>query len=338
MLASPEPDADSIIARTNGTWIAEEKFDGIRCQLHKQGNRVELFSRDLHRITAQFPEIAVAAQHLEGDVILDGEILAWSDNRALPFSALQKRLGRKEVDLFLQEDVPPILLAFDCLWINGRTLVRQTWTKRRAALETLFTNRTFPKGGLMLSKIEPAPHAEQIEELFQKARTSGNEGLMIKDPESVYTPGRRGISWLKLKKAAATLDVVVVAVEWGHGKRKDLLSDFTFAVRDEEGRLKIVGKAYSGLTDVELAALTETFKAQTLEVLKGRVHQVEPLLIIEVAFDSIQPSTRHNSGFALRFPRIIRLRPDKSLQEIDTVEHCRKLSQAGLPQKTSTVG
>lgn len=336
MLASPEPDAESIMDRTHGTWMAEEKFDGIRCQLHKHRGRVELFSRDLHRITGQFPELVRAARALQDDAILDGEILAWSGTRALPFSELQKRLGRKEADLFMQEEIPPVFLAFDCLWHEGRTLVRQPWNHRRRILESLFPPKILSGGGLMLARTEPAPDADRIEELFQRAKAAGNEGLMIKDPASVYTPGRRGISWLKLKKAAATLDVVVVAVEWGHGKRKDLLSDFTFAVQDGQGLLRNVGKAYSGLTDAELADLTEYFKAHTLEILRGRIHRVEPALIIEVAFDSIQPSSRHSSGFALRFPRIVRLRPDKTLSEIDTVEHCRKLSMAAPPQEAPT--
>lgn len=336
MLASPEPDAESIIQRTNGTWMAEEKFDGIRCQLHKLGGRVELFSRDLHRITGQFPELGRAALHLREDAIMDGEILAWSGNRALPFSELQKRLGRKEADLFMQEEIPPVFLAFDCLWHNGQTLVRRPWSDRRKILESLLSPQQFPQGGVMIARTEPAPDAERIEELFQRARSAGNEGLMIKDPASIYTPGRRGISWLKLKKAAATLDVAVVAAEWGHGKRKDLLSDFTFAVQDGEGRLKTVGKAYSGLTDAELADLTEYFKAHTLEVLRGRTHRVEPAVILEVAFDSIQASIRHDSGFALRFPRIVRLRPDKTLSEIDTVEHCRRLAAAALPREAPT--
>jgi DNA ligase-1 len=150
---------------------------------------------------------------------------------------------------------------------------------------------------------------------------------MIKDPESLYSPGKRGLAWLKLKKAFATLDVVVTAVEWGHGKRKGFLSDYTFAVRDEgTGGLKTIGKAYSGLTDAELAEWTAIFQEETIEVIKGRRHRVEPRRVIEVAFDSIQPSDRHDSGLSLRFPRIVRIRKDKGPGEIDTLTHCRRLA------------
>jgi DNA ligase-1 len=171
--------------------------------------------------------------------------------------------------------------------------------------------------------------ALEIEAAFLRARERGNEGLMAKDPGSIYAPGRRGQAWLKLKKAYATLDVVVVAVEYGHGKRRDVLSDYTFAIRDTAtARLLTVGKAYSGLTDVEIATLTNHFIDHTLEV-KGRVRVVQPDTVIEVAFDSIQPSSRHQSGYALRFPRIARIRSDKTVRDIDTLETCRKL--AGAP-------
>jgi DNA ligase-1 len=165
-----------------------------------------------------------------------------------------------------------------------------------------------------------------LDALFLQARARGNEGLMVKDPESLYTPGRRGLAWLKLKKAYATLDVVVVAAELGHGKRAGVLSDYTFAVRDDRtGELKTVGKAYSGLTDVEIARLTEHFLAHTLEIIKGRYRKVVPNVVLEIAFDRIQPSDRHTSGYALRFPRIARIRDDKTPADIDTVETCRKL-------------
>ena len=170
--------------------------------------------------------------------------------------------------------------------------------------------------------------ARFFDDEFDRARARGNEGLMIKSPASSYKPGRRGREWLKLKKAIATLDVAVTAVEVGHGKRRHLLSDYTFAVRrsaaDEE--LLNIGKAYSGLTDQELVEMTEWFKAHTLkEFAHGRVRIVEPSIVIEVTFDRVQRSSRHKSGYALRFPRILRLRPDKSLGEIDTLETVKRL-------------
>ena len=171
--------------------------------------------------------------------------------------------------------------------------------------------------------------AAAVEEEFRSARARGNEGLVCKDPDSAYTPGRRGLSWIKLKKEFATLDVVVTGVEYGHGRRREVLSDYTFAVRDEEsGALLTIGKAYSGLTDKEIAELTPWF-LERVRRMKGRLHEVEPELVIEVAFDSIQPSARHPSGLALRFPRIKRLRRDKSPGEIDTLQTGRRLVARG---------
>src|SRR4030095_16658628 len=165
----------------------------------------------------------------------------------------------------------------------------------------------------------------EIETAFGAARARGNEGLMIKDPASTYTPGRRGLAWLKLKKAYASLDCVVVGAEYGHGKRKDVLSDYTFAVRDEAtGELKTIGKAYSGLSDAEIAQLTQHFLSKTVRQ-HGRFHEVVPDTVLEIAFDRIQPSQRHTSGLALRFPRIVRIRADKSPAEIDSLVTARKL-------------
>ncbi len=177
--------------------------------------------------------------------------------------------------------------------------------------------------------------AGDIDAAFLASRQRGNEGLMVKDPQSPYTPGRRGLAWLKLKKAYATLDVVVVGVEYGHGKRRGVLSDYTFSIRDDAtGALLTVGKAYSGLTDAEIAQLTEHFLAHTLEE-RGRFRTVVPDTILEIAFDSIQPSKRHQSGYALRFPRIARIRTDKTLADIDTLETCRRLAapNAFAPEK-----
>ena len=331
MLATPEPTAEALLARLPPPLWLEEKYDGIRCQLHKVGNRAEIFSRDLHHITAQFPDLAAAAGSLAGDFIADGELLAWREGRALPFAELQKRLGRKGDDFFLGEEIPVSLSLYDLLWRDGRVLLKEPLLTRRRELEEVIPagHPKFP-----IAPITQVNTALEIEAAFLRARERGNEGLMAKDPASAYTPGRRGQAWLKLKKAYATLDVVVVAVEYGHGKRRDVLSDYTFAIRDTASdRLLTVGKAYSGLTDVEIATLTNHFLDHTLEV-KGRVRTVQPDTVIEVAFDSIQPSSRHQSGYALRFPRIARIRTDKSVREIDTLETCRKL--AGAPPAGSS--
>ncbi len=333
MLASPEPTAAAILERLAPPVWLEEKYDGIRCQLHKQGDRVELFSRDLKRITGQFPDLARAALALPGDFIADGELLAWRDGRALPFAELQKRLGRKGDDFFLGAEIPVSISLYDLLWRDGRTLLKEPLSTRREALGALLAPLPSPCS-LLLSPVREAHTALEIDAAFLAARQRGNEGLMAKDPASIYTPGRRGLAWLKLKKAYATLDVVVVAVEYGHGKRRDVLSDYTFSIRDtEHDRLLTVGKAYSGLTDVEIARLTEHFLASTTEV-RGRLRTVVPDTVLEIAFDSIQPSDRHQSGFALRFPRIARIRTDKTPAEIDTLETCRRLAGASFADST----
>ncbi|MBM3833671.1 MAG: ATP-dependent DNA ligase [Verrucomicrobia bacterium] len=302
----------------SSVWI-EDKYDGIRAQFHKVGHRVALYSRDLKEITTTFLELVDAVRAFPVDFVIDGEILAMRDDRALPFAELQRRLGRREGDLFLSTEIPVQFIAFDLLWFNGESCLNKPLESRRRILETLT--------GLHLSWITPVGSAEEIDAAFAAARARGNEGLMIKDPGSVYTPGRRGLAWLKLKKAYATLDCVVVGAEYGHGKRKDVLSDYTFAVRDEStGQLKTIGKAYTGLTDEEIAELTKHFLSKAIRQ-QGRYFQVEPDTVLEIAFDAIQSSARHSSGLAMRFPRIVRIRKDKSATEIDTLAAARDLAK-----------
>jgi DNA ligase-1 len=300
-------------------WL-EDKYDGIRCQLHKVGSRVALYSRDLKDITTMFLELADSVRSLPEDLILDGEVLAVRGEEILPFAELQKRLGRRLDDLFMRDEVPIQFVAFDLLWLQGKPLLNEPLRERRRALEGL----SLP-ASVRLARITQVSSAGEIDSAFQGARTRNNEGLMIKDPASFYTPGRRGLAWLKLKKALATLDCVVVGAEYGHGKRNQVLSDYTFAVRDEQtGELKTIGKAYTGLTDVEIAELTQHFLKKALRQ-RGRYFEVEPDTVLEIAFDRIQPSDRHNSGLAMRFPRIVRIRTDKSVGEIDTVASARRL-------------
>jgi DNA ligase-1 len=184
---------------------------------------------------------------------------------------------------------------------------------------------------IVLSRVHAAANPEELDQLFDAAQARGNEGLMIKDIDSPYAPGRRGKSWLKLKRELATLDVVVTGVEWGNGKRANVLSDYTFAVRDGD-RLVNVGKAYSGLTDAEIATMTEWFKQNTISDM-GHFRTVEPKTVLEVAFNNVMESDRHESGYALRFPRIVRIRDDKPVSDIDTVERVRELFQ--LQHKTA---
>jgi DNA ligase-1 len=314
MLAGAVADAAEALQRMGGLTVwTEEKYDGVRCQLHRTGDRVALYSRDLRETTAAFPEVAEAGRELGHDLLIDGEILAHRSGKVLRFFELQRRLGRKVVARKLLEEVPVVLVAFDLLYLDGEPLLDRPLRERRRLLEELHLEHPF-----LLARFETAGGAAELDRIFGETRERGNEGLMMKNPDSPYTPGRRGLSWLKLKRPLATLDCVVTAVEWGHGKRRGVLSDYTFAVRDEENdRLVNVGKAYTGLTDAEIATMTEYFLEHTL-VDHGRVRLVEPDTVVEVAFDSIQRSARHKSGFALRFPRIVRLREDKTPKDIDT--------------------
>ena len=307
-------------------WL-EPKYDGIRAQLHKHGDRVSLFSRDLRPLDDEFPEVLTAARRLEGDFILDGELIAFAEGRKLGFADLQKRLGRRKSDgdLFLTEDgqhhsVPLRFIAFDLLWSGGEDLLGLALSERRGKLEAL---RLVPPFETIT--LHPADGPVEIEAAFKQALQDGHEGLIAKDPASFYTPGRRGKSWIKLKGVMPTLDCVVVAAEQGHGKRSDVLSDYTFAVRDEaNGQLRVIGKAYSGLTDDEIEDLTEHFRRHTLSKERRR-HLVEPNVVLEIAFDAIRASDRHDSGLALRFPRIKAIRRDKTVADIDTLRSARAL-------------
>lgn len=328
MLASPAETALEIWQRMSSgkegeVWL-EDKYDGIRAQVHVAGGRAEIFTRDLKLISDQFPEITQSMRLLASDVILDGEIIAHAKGKKLTFFDLQKRLGRRDqADLFMPSDINVRYVVFDLLLLNGESLMEQPQATRRVALEGL----RLPEG-IVAIDVQRVASAEEIEVAFLAARRRGNEGLIAKDPASAYTPGRRGKFWLKLKKAFATLDVVVVKAEQGHGKRSHVLSDYTFAVRDETQALRVIGKAYSGLTDAEIEILTEHFTQNTLSE-NGRIRTVVPDTVLEIAFDSIQASKRHDSGLSLRFPRIRAIRRDKKPEEIDTLAYAQKLAGLG---------
>jgi DNA ligase-1 len=329
MLASPAEDADEIIGRLGPEVWVEDKYDGIRAQLHKRGADVRLYSRDLHDVSNQFPEIVDAARPLRWTGVVDGEILAFKDGLVLPFISLQARLGRKTPSDQIKTDIPVVFVAFDLLALGPGDdpdgdqtvdpLLREPLRKRRELLDRIDLPLVEDGGRFTRSHLGVARDADALELAFADARGRRNEGLMVKDPTSGYSPGRRGLGWLKMKKALATIDCVVVGVEVGHGKRHGVLSDYTFAVRDEEtGKLVNIGKAYSGLTDAEIAEMTAWFEAHTIARF-GRYRQVEPTVVVEIAFDVIVRSKRHASGFSLRFPRIHALRPDKTVGDIDTV-------------------
>ena len=349
MLASPAADAAEAFEYFEHA-LVEDKYDGIRAQAHCGKGQVRIFSRTLDEVTQSFPELKTPLSELTGDVILDGEIVAWRDNddggHAMPFSEIQKRLGRKQVSEQLMKDIPVAYVVFDVLYADDELTLQKTLSERAAILDRVFSGarRVAPKplinaqGQLLFeAEIEPqapsgwilrapatrADSVERLEELFAEAMARGNEGLMIKDVNSPYMPGRRGRWWLKLKRELATLDVVVTRAEFGNGKRAQVLSDYTFAVRKGE-ELVNIGKAYTGLTDVEIAEMTQWFFAHTVTDY-GHVRDVEPKVVIEVAFNAVMRSDRHDSGFALRFPRIVRIRQDKLPAEIDTIERVEEI-------------
>ena len=389
MLATPADDLTEVAKQMPNGFAVEDKYDGIRAQVHiapysdednsilhgtfRNSKRVAIFSRTLDEITSSFPDLIepLAAINLastqilqqdslphpnptlvkgrepafplvkEGlrgvqelsskdsdeaaDFILDGEIVPIQGERILPFQELQKRLGRKKVSDELLAAVPVAFIAYDVLYAFGRVLINEPFVKRRNILESLHLDTQRVRYGIS----QQVSDISGLDAEFTAARARGNEGLMVKDLNSTYKPGRRGRDWLKIKRAMATLDVVVTAAEVGSGKRHRFLSDYTFAVRksETEPTLLNIGKAYSGLTDAEVAELSDWFRAHTLqELAHGKVCIVEPRIVLEVTFDRVQPSERHNSGYALRFPRIVRVRNDKPPEEIDTLETVRRLA------------
>ncbi len=372
MLATPVQSAEEAFSCFTHAQL-EDKYDGIRAQAHCGGrtpegdpNPVRIFSRTYDDVTGSFPELIGYLQRLPRPVILDGEIVAWQNEpavngeagsgRALPFSELQKRLGRKKVSKEMIRDVPVTYVAFDVLYSDGELTIEKRLSERRSILERILTgvdfsgvlfeeraerdheqtSLVFPSAEehgeatpprILLAPIARADSAEEIDSIFVEARVRGNEGLMIKDLSSAYLPGRRGQWWLKMKRELATLDVVVTAAEYGHGKRAPWLSDYTFAVRAENGDLLNVGKAYSGLTDEEIKKLTEYFLAHTLAD-EGWRKLVEPSIVLEVAFNNVMISDRHASGYALRFPRIARIRRDKTPEQIDSLEAVKRIYES----------
>lgn len=352
MLATPADSLEEVQKQMPGEFVVEDKFDGIRAQVHlarhQSGDellhgevvpveggavRVALFSRTLDEITSAFPDLhaplaRLLAPNCQG-LVLDGEIVpvAQGGTRIAPFQSLQKRLGRKTPSAQIREEVPVIFVAYDLLF-TGTNELEAAFSLRRAALETL----PWSEAGARLCDSKTFFDVAGLDAEFEAARERGNEGLMVKDPRAPYKPGRRGREWLKIKRAVATLDVVVTSVESGTGKRARFYSDYTFAVRasDTDPTLLSIGKAYSGLTDAEIGRLNEWFLEHTTHSFAhGRVRVVEPQIVIEVAFDRVQASTRHKSGFALRFPRIVRLRDDKPASEIDTLDTVRALASDG---------
>ncbi len=320
MLAAPAGSEQEIFDNFTGPFFVEDKYDGIRGQLHIGPERSALFSRTLDEVSHQFPEIVESARSMESAMILDGEVVAWNDGQVLPFSLLQKRLGRNRPSDSLMMDIPVAFMIFDVLFANGRTLIDCPLDERKRLLDGM----AWP-AGLYLAPFRLVDKRIPLEPFFAEAEGRRNEGLMVKAADSPYAPGKRGMNWMKWKKALATLDVVVTGVEFGHGRRRGVLSDYTFAVQ-HEGTLLNIGKAYSGLTDKEILEMTAYFKEHTIRDF-GRFRLVEPNVVIEVAFNGLQKSNRHESGYALRFPRIVRIRTDKRVSDIDSLDNVQKIDE-----------
>lgn len=306
-------------------WFVEDKYDGIRSQVHFDNGKVRIFTRGLEDTTKAFPDVVAAFARLGGKAVIDGELLAWRDGRALNFTVLQQRLARKKVSDQLLAEIPVVFVAYDLMYRDGRLLLDAPVEQRRALLVDLFAGLDLP---LLVSPQRRVESHQDVEQTFLAARGRGNEGLMLKRAGSLYESAKRSLNWYKVKRPYGSLDVVVTAAEQGSGKRATLLSDYTFAVRDGEKFLN-VGKAYSGLTDDEIRELTKLFRSITKERF-SRVSLVEPRVVLEVAFDGVQKSPRHKSGYALRFPRIVRWRQDKSVEEIDTLERVKEMYERSL--------
>src|SRR5881392_1427677 len=323
MLATPVLQLDEVEKRFPAPYVVEDKYDGIRAQVHKAGDRVELYSRTFDRITNRYPELVPPLLAIPGTYVIDGEVLAFAEGRAVPFTDFQTRLGRKNVADELRTKMPSTLVAFDILERDGRALLDSPFDERQQILRDLpiVPPVIFAEHQRLESSGEEL--VATLNREFTAARERGNEGLMVKDPRSPYRPGRRGMEWLKVKRPLRTIDVVVTAVEWGHGKRRGVLSDYTFAIRDGE-RLLNIGKAYSGLTDAEILEMTKWFLDHTIAD-EGFRRLVEPKVVLEVAFNNMMKSDRHSSGYALRFPRIVRLRPDKLPEDADTIDRAEEI-------------
>lgn len=309
-----------------GDWLAEWKWDGIRAQLIRRGEVTALWSRGDEPIAGQFPEIMADARKLP-DCVLDGEILAWKDGRVMPFAALQRRLGRKNPGRKAMTDSPVIFLAFDLIEVVGEDWRERPLEERRARLKDIV--HAIPGGSAFdTSSQVRAPSWETLAIARSESRALGTEGLMLKRRDSAYGVGRPRGAWWKWKIEPYTLDAVLVYAQKGHGKRASLYTDYTFALWKGE-ELVPFAKAYSGLTDEEISEVDAFIRRNTLERF-GPVRTVKPELVFELGFEGMQRSGRHKSGIAVRFPRILRMRKDKSVRDANTLDDALRL--AGLNQ------
>ena len=294
----------------------EWKFDGARVQIHKEGEKVRIYSRRMENVTLSLPEISKVTikQVMAKSAILDGEVVATGDDgRPLPFQDILKRFRRKYDVEKLAVQIPLHLHLFDLIYLDGNSLIDRPLSERRQLLSSIADSE------LVASQVL-TDNPEEAERIYKEALDAGHEGIMIKNPDSVYAPGKRGKNWLKIKPVMETLDLVVIGATWGEGRRANFLGSYRLACADpDSGKLLDIGWVATGLTDDVLSELTETFKDLIL-VQKGMEVELKPAVIFEVAYEEIQKSTNYSSGFALRFPRLVAVRDDKSVEDADTLE------------------
>ena len=307
----------------------ESKWDGIRSQIIKRSNNISIWTRGEELVNKTFPELIKIISHFKNDFVLDGEILIWDENKNRPknFSLLQKRLGRKSPSLKIQKDLPVVFMAYDILEINGKDIRSKILSERRDILEKSFSNLISEDksiiGKIKITKLHQISNWIDLEEVKNSARKSNTEGLVIKDKQSEYVPGRKKGNWWKYKIDPMQLDGVLIYARPGSGKRADLYTDYSFGIW-EDNKLVKFANAYSGLNNEEIRELDKWIRRNTLERF-GPVRSVKPELVFEISFDNIQISKRHKSGIALRFPRITKWRRDKNIMEADNLENALKM-------------
>lgn len=348
MLADVMFTGDEIVEYFNKSLYCEFKYDGIRLQLHRFGDDCKLFSRNLSDISFAFPEIVESAikickkgskneskNAIPVDFVLDGELIGYKDNKPLPFQELQKRLRKKVMSREILREIPVQYIVYDVMFYDRKSVIRDSLATRKKLLSRLLLKDE----NIIIATSTVVAAGEEIDLNFKKSKSEGYEGLVIKDPESNYHPGKRGRYWIKLKEELDTIDAVVVMAEYGHGKRAGTLSDYTLAINDfkhktpadknnileskikedKSNMLRTIGKAYSGLSNDEINFMTNKLKTLVVKDEGSRLI-VKPEIVLEVSFDTIQKSDRHDSGYALRFPRIKNIRFDKGIDDIDNLE------------------
>ncbi|ROI14384.1 ATP-dependent DNA ligase [Epilithonimonas hominis] len=304
-------------------WQIEYKWDGIRGQIIRRNEEVFIWSRGEELITEQFPEIKEVVQKMKGNFVLDGEILAVKDNQVLNFNELQKRLNRKTLTKKMLSEIPIQVFAYDLLELEGNDLREKTISARRVMLEELLLNQHPEK--IRLSELIEFENWQDLNTIRENSREINSEGLMLKQKNSHYHSGRKKGDWWKWKIDPLTIDAVLIYAQKGSGRRSAYYTDYTFAVKNED-KLVTIAKAYSGLTDKEIMEVSKFVNKNAIEKF-GPVRTVKPELVFEIAFEGIGFSNRHKSGVALRFPRIVRWRKDKKVDEIDDLEEIKKLIQ-----------